>query len=37
MKRPWFGTVAKYDIAEMVDPHYNVVAKIPKSALANLK
>jgi len=31
------GTVAKYDIAEMVDPHYNVVAKIPKSALANLK
>jgi len=31
------GTVAKYDIAEMVDPHYNVVAKVPKSALASFK
>ncbi len=28
------GTALKYDIAEMVDPQYNVVAKIPKLALA---
>jgi acetamidase/formamidase len=27
------GTVMKYEIAEMVDPQYNVVAKVPKPAL----
>jgi acetamidase/formamidase len=32
-----FGDVLKYDIAELVDPHFDVVAKIPKSALAYLK
>jgi amidase len=31
------GTALKYDIAEMVDPQYNVVAKIPKLALAPFK
>ena len=31
------GTVIKYDIAEMVDPQYNVVAKVPKTALAAFK
>jgi acetamidase/formamidase len=31
------GTVLKYDITEMVDPKYNVVAKVPKSALALIK
>jgi acetamidase/formamidase len=31
------GTVMKYEIAEMVDPQYNVVAKVPKSALAAFK
>lgn len=31
------GTVLKYDITEMVDPKYDVVAKVPKSALALLK
>jgi acetamidase/formamidase len=31
------GAVLKYDITEMVDPKYNVVAKAPKSALANLR
>jgi acetamidase/formamidase len=28
-----FGTAIKYDIAEMVDPQYNVVAKVPKIPL----
>ncbi len=28
------GSAMKYEIAEMVDPQYNVVAKVPKSALA---
>ena len=28
------GSALKYDITEMVDPQYNVVAKLPKSALA---
>jgi acetamidase/formamidase len=32
-----FGDVLKYDIAELVDPHFDVVAKVPKSALATLK
>jgi len=27
------GAVAKYDIAELVDPQFNVVAKVPKSVL----
>ena len=30
------GFAVKYDIAEVVDPHVNVVAKLGKSALANL-
>ena len=32
----FFGDVLKYDITELVDPHFNVVAKVPKSALATL-
>jgi hypothetical protein len=32
-----FGTVLQYDIAELVDPHFSVVAKLPKIALAPLK
>lgn len=31
------GTALKYDIAELVDPEYNVVAKVLKSALAGFK
>jgi acetamidase/formamidase len=31
------GAVMKYDITELVDPKYNVVAKVPKSALAVLQ
>ena len=31
------GAVMQYDIAELVDPHINVVAKVPKTALAHLK
>jgi amidase len=31
------GTAVRYDIAEVVDPQYNVVAKVPKSALAALQ
>ncbi len=27
----------KHDIAELVDPHINIVAKVPKTALAHLK
>jgi acetamidase/formamidase len=27
------GAVVKYDITEMVDPQFNVVAKVPKSSL----
>jgi acetamidase/formamidase len=30
------GAVLKYEITELVDPKYNVVAKVPKSALAHL-
>lgn len=30
------GAVLQYDITELVDPKYNVVAKVPKSALAML-
>lgn len=32
----FFGDVLKYEVAELVDPHFNVVAKVPKSALATL-
>ena len=31
------GAVVKHDIAELVDPHINIVAKVPKAALAHLK
>ena len=31
------GAVMQYDIAELVDPHINVVAKVPQTALAPLK
>jgi acetamidase/formamidase len=31
-----FGDVLQYDITELVDPHFNVVAKVPKSVLATL-
>jgi acetamidase/formamidase len=31
-----FGDVLKYDIAELVDPHFDVVAKLPKSVIATL-
>jgi len=31
------GAVLKYEITEMVDPKYNVVAKVPKSTLAAIK
>ena len=31
------GAALKYDIAEMVDPQFNVVAKVPKKALAAFK
>jgi acetamidase/formamidase len=30
------GFAIRYDVAELVDPHVNVVAKIKKSALAGL-
>jgi acetamidase/formamidase len=30
------GAVAQYDVTELVDPQYNVVAKVPKSALKGL-
>ncbi|MGA8630025.1 MAG: acetamidase/formamidase family protein [Terracidiphilus sp.] len=32
----FLGDNLKYDITELVDPHFNVVAKVPKSALATL-
>jgi amidase len=31
-----FGDVLKYDITELVDPHFDVAAKVPKSVLATL-
>jgi len=31
-----FGDVLKYDITELVDPRFNVAAKVPKSVLATL-
>jgi amidase len=30
------GTSIRYDVAELVDPHINVVAKIRKTVLAQL-
>ena len=33
----FLGAVLKYDIAELVDPHVNVVAKVPKTALVSFK
>ena len=33
----FLGAVAKYDIAELVDPHVNIVAKAPKRALTSFK
>jgi len=33
----FLGAVMQYDIAELVDPHINVVAKVPKKALAHLQ
>lgn len=33
----FLGAVLKYDIAELVDPHVNVVAKVPKTALASFR
>jgi len=33
----FLGAVLKYDVTEMVDPHWDVVAKVPKAALVNLK
>jgi amidase len=32
-----FASTLKYDITELVDPRYNVAAKIPKSVLAAMK
>jgi acetamidase/formamidase len=32
-----FASTLKYDISELVDPRYNVAAKIPKSVLATMK
>jgi amidase len=31
-----FGDVLQYDITELVDPHFDVVAKVPKKVLATL-
>jgi amidase len=31
------GAALKYDVAQLVDPHFDVVAKLPKSALTGLK
>jgi acetamidase/formamidase len=33
----FLGAVLKYDVTELVDPHYDVVAKVPKSALASFR
>ncbi len=33
----FLGAVLKYDIAELVDPHVNIVAKVPKSALVSFR
>ena len=31
------GTSLRYDVTELVDPQYNVAARMAKSALAGLK
>ena len=33
----FLGAVLEYEIAELVDPHINVVAKVSRAALAPLK
>jgi amidase len=33
----FLGAVLKYDITELVDPHFNVVAKVPKASLISFK
>ncbi len=33
----FLGAVLKYDITELVDPHFDVVAKVPKSALTSFR
>ena len=33
----FLGAVLKYDVTELVDPHLNVVARVPKSALAGIR
>lgn len=33
----FLGAVLKYDIAELVDPHFNVVAKVSKASLSSFK
>jgi amidase len=33
----FLGAVLKYDVTELVDPHLNVVARVPKSALNGLR
>jgi acetamidase/formamidase len=33
----FLGAVLKYEITELVDPHYDVVAKVPKAALVSFK
>jgi amidase len=33
----FLGAVLKYDITELVDPHFNVVAKVPKASLVSFK
>jgi acetamidase/formamidase len=33
----FLGAVLKYEITELVDPHYDVVAKVPKSSLVTFK
>ena len=32
----FLGAVMKYEVTELVDPEFNVVSKVPKSALAML-
>lgn len=32
-----FASTLKYDVTELVDSRYNVVAKVPKSVLASMK
>lgn len=33
----FLGAVMKYDIAELVDPHINIVAKVPKASLTSFR